>query len=696
MSWQVKYYWHYHDINNAEHTVNILENTEDVLTPVLCIAGDLAFETVYANMPHKFYPVRGCLGRFSLLSETDGQYTGLYTADPQKYKVNHYKGADLIGSFFFDSEFYSEPFVDIDNYFVTFSANDGFNLLERINYLTDSEEKYEGIVSFWTVIGNVLSKLALDWKAIYVGLSTSIEGVTLAADETIFHQQFAINDNYYNEDDKAETCRRVLEGILEPFGAHIEQRSGNLYITDPSYIDSDEAVTFKKYDAETFEYLVDVSINPKIGDLSDINFASSESGKDIHAGYNNQKIVYSPYRDVQFLKYEAAVSDFYTGQTPTPYGSGDYAWTETLFNDSAKWNKHNLGSFAKAISTAGSKAGEEKYYLKIDRYAGTTSEDNLSFTLKKQLPYIIPSAGYYLRIDISALFRTKTGYENPAEAGTALNYGVLFLKIKIGSKVYYKSLTGTGWRNEIVGGYNLYRLAFYNIVDYKISNDTVSYTYGAINDQYITAAAQKMYADRSVTTTPTIIPIGSGFSGDILEVTIYGWKTGNNVNYQEDDTATAATLDCRIDKVKLMITDSSGKEITNNDLEYEKVLEAKYKNERENITLIHGTNTASIPFERGGILGYNGTAYYYLQSWTREGFTSIIEYLLLRSVISNYKNPSVVISCSINLVDRMFGYLTYVNYLPGKKLMMTACTLNHADATASVTLTEFNKDNFSE
>jgi hypothetical protein len=112
-----------------------------------------------------------------------------------------------------DSELYSEPFAEKDNYTVNLTGTDGLALLERLNYVDSNGDHYEGIVSQWTVISNILGKLGLFWNAIYVNISTTSPSITIGATETIFHQKFQRNDNWYNEDGNPETCRKVLEEI---------------------------------------------------------------------------------------------------------------------------------------------------------------------------------------------------------------------------------------------------------------------------------------------------------------------------------------------------------------------------------------------------------------------------------------------------------------------------------------------------
>lgn len=265
MAFQLKYYYTYRDIANQQYTVNILENTPDTLTPLQIKGYQEPFIVNYPEITNKLQTIRGSGATLNILSETDRQFFNLYTADMMQYKVNHYKGASLVWTGYLDSELYSEPFNELTNYPVSFAANDGFNLLERLNYVDDSSNKYTGIVTQWTVLTNIFSKLGLTLNNIYVGLSTTIDGVTIGASETIFHKHYIIQENYYNEDNEPESCRKVLEGILAPLGAYIQQINGSIIITDLNHLAQNSTVNFKKYNPSTFEYISTDSINQNIG-----------------------------------------------------------------------------------------------------------------------------------------------------------------------------------------------------------------------------------------------------------------------------------------------------------------------------------------------------------------------------------------------------------------------------------------------
>jgi hypothetical protein len=56
--------------------------------------------------------------------------------------------------------------------------------------------------------------------------------------------------------------------------------------------------------------------------------------------------------------------------------------------------------------------------------------------------------------------------------------------------------------------------------------------------------------------------------------------------------------------------------------------------------------------------------------------------------VGNYETKSLEITCTTNILPSIIGYLTYNNYLSGKKFMITALENNYADATSSLSMQE--------
>ena len=375
-----------------------------------------------------FESVKGSGCELNLVSTVDRKFFDLYTADMFEYQIRFYISNNLAWLGFLDSELYNEPFNELSNYTVTFTGSDGFSLLERLNYIDTNGGKYTGLSTQWQVIQNVLNKLGLPYQNIYVGISTTSNNFAIGEDETIFHQTYCNNQNWYNEDGDAETARKVLECILKPLGAYIIQDQANIYIVDINTVAGAGINNFKKYNS-SWNYVGIESINLNLGDLSTIGFAGIDSQMGVISGYNKQLIKYSPYIS-DLIDYSK--TDFSGVESSTVYGSVPYTWLENTYSNSGTWNKFNNGKFCDYIGNEDSNVDEVDNYLKIIKYGNTVggvTPQTLSFKLNKELPYIIPSTAN-LKIQLSAYFRTVTDL-NGITSTQDLYQGKLRCKLKL-------------------------------------------------------------------------------------------------------------------------------------------------------------------------------------------------------------------------------------------------------------------------
>ncbi|MFY9150943.1 MAG: hypothetical protein WAO52_02935 [Prolixibacteraceae bacterium] len=352
-----------------------------------------------------------------------------------EYQIRLYKSDILIWCGFLDSELYSEPFNITNNYTVTFTGTDGFALLNRIYYLDSNGSKYTGLMTQWTIIVNILSKLNLPFKNIYIGLSTTSDDFTIGSNESIFHQTFSNNQNWYNEDNDAETTRTVLENILKPYAAIILQDNANIFITDINILAGATTASFLKYDS-SFNYISTDSINLNLGDLSSIKFATNNQQLNVISGFNKQVVKYSPYINSEILDFNAE-TDFSTPLTALTYGTSPYQWQETTYLKSNSFTSSYNGAFAsyKGLQEANLNAGDS--YLRIKPYtvAGAIPA-NLSFRLKKELPYFIPSDS---KLKISCKAYMNTVADLNGNTNTNICYlGKLNCRVKIGDKQFYR------------------------------------------------------------------------------------------------------------------------------------------------------------------------------------------------------------------------------------------------------------------
>lgn len=603
---------------------------------------------------------------------------------------------------YLDAELYSEPFNSIDNYTVSLTGNDGLNLLERLYYVASTGTTiahYSGIESQWTIITRILEKLDIDWNAIYVNISTTSSSVTVGANETIFHQTFIRNDNWYNEDDEPETCRKVLEEILRPYGAFLQINENDVYITDYNVI-YDGSSAYKKFDGATYAYVSTPTINMLIGDASHIGFASNSQNFSILSGINKQVISYSPYKKTSIIDFDAANDNFQTVNAVEHNGSGSYTWDETYYDTSDTWDRTSIRGFFCQLSgtTVDINDTEVDYYLKNitevnNSYNGVPSgvftEGAQTFQFKGDLTTIVSSSNKYaIKVEASVYACTKSNLNDPNETGIEVGFINLFTDLIIGNKKYnwhvpcYQPTQVNGWKN----------LTDYGHMDLPYWRNLTNLSpWKNIADQWVDLTLEHVVytgpQDYVFSTRPFLVPLEPCHYGDVSFI-IYGYTAYNTF---ADDTTNFYNL--RIKDVKLTVVDEKGNDVEKIDLEFTGYMDKKFKDEGEQITLYNGTNYNDFPTERGGLLtASTGCTYFNIKEWTKEGVTDNIENLLLRSIESNYYYPTFNITMTLNMLDNIVGYVTYDHYLQ-QTFSITSCIHNFEESTSEVTLTETTKDN---
>lgn len=697
MSLQKKYFYPFQDLKKTNYTVEIWQETTDIIVAEE-ISGSLnPFKIEYPNA-EIFEPVKGSGCELNLLSTSDRKFFSLYTANMLEYQIRFYKSGVLVWCGYLDSELYSEPFNKTTNYTVSFTGSDGFALLERLNYLASDGSKYGGLMLQWDIIKNILNKLNLPYKNIFVGISTTSADFTIGATETIFHKTYSNNQNWYNEDGDSETSRKVLEEILKPYSAFIIQDNANIYITDVNTIATATTTSFKKY-SNTFNYISTDAINLNLGDLSAIKFAASNQQMNVVSGFNKQVVKYSPYIEPIILKLDAE-NDFNTESFSSivanaTYGVWPYQWNEKTFDNSNTFNKHNLGLFASYTGLQGDNINESDSYLKLTKYAVNDAiPANLSYTTKAVLPLFIPSNSK-LKISCKAFCRTVDDLNG--ETTTDSIYQIkLRCRLKIGDKQYYRTQNFLeGWiaaNDSRSLSLDFEQQEIYTKSSIQLTRNT------KLDNTWIDL--KKLGTNGSSTalelkTFDYLIPLNTGFSGGLMTFEIYDWdiKAPYNAQQAQNHEATKNSVkDIRIKDLEISIVDSKNNEYPDSDVEYIGFMNQNYKNEGEEITLFQGTSKIDTPIEKGSLMGFN-TNYYYLKNWIRQDKTDNIENLLLRSIVSNYTNKRIELTATTNQLNSILGCLKYSNYLSGKNLMIVGMLQDFADASTSVTLQEVIIDN---
>jgi hypothetical protein len=670
MTWTKKYFYTFKSLNNDSYEIQILHTGVSGATQIT--SDQVPFVVDYPESK-KFEAVRGSGCDMNLISETDRQFIGLYSNEIQKYQIRLIKNSSQYPSWlgYLDSETYTEDFGSLKNYPVKFTGTDGFALLNRLLFVDGSGNKYSGQISQWNLLKIILNKVGLPYNSILVALSTTSPQLTINSGETIFHKSYVVQENFYDEDGKPMTCRQVLEAILKPYGAMIMQANGNIVIYDYNSILSSPC-TFKEYNSTSYAYVQPVSINTNLGDLSTIGFTSDNQNLELVPAINKQTLKYSAYNLSTLNNFSASASDFTNiGSTTHKNTDANYGWDEYTWNASKSIVTGGYGAFRSLQGIGNLNTASSFIYVK---FLPVSSFSFVGFNFKNK-PFLLSNLYtnnpiYFLKISMSAYFRTKLKEGDPSELSYSnLQKASIYLNIRCGGSQFKLDIWGASATTTNI---TTLKLDYYN----DNINDTIADTW--INNRSYSNTLQK---NVDYVLVPLNYILIAPLDIQVLQAFLVTDKNGVD--------KTANLQDIRINGLSCEISDKNGNVQSASDTEYISYLDAKNNNEGQKIEVIQGSNSFDYPVQMGAITDNINN----LKSHTRAGITAKLEELLLNSVVSNYQNPRIKLTVDSNILNFQIGYVTYNNYLSGLKLVPLGIKIDYSMNTNNLVLIETVSDN---
>lgn len=688
------YFYTFKDLTESEYRVEFWKDLPSGDTPPaeIEIRGDAKPATINYPEVKTYTPIRPSGADLNLLSTDDRMFFGLYTPDMMEYQIRIYKDKDLYWLGFLDSENYSEPFDAIDNYPVNITGNDGFNLLERLDYVEVSlnyPTNYEGIESFWTVIQRVLQKLNLPWEYIYIGLSIAPPKKIYPTGTHVLQDLFLNNDNWYDEDATPENCRTVLENILQILGAFIIQQNGSLIITDTHHLTTQDFlgnVNFQRwiYGYESTSYDQDVNLRIGQGDISDIGVESNQITFNVESGINKQLVTYSPYNITDYFNYDAD-GDFSKENGRNIFEVNPKV-IEFYYAKSKIWDKFGTALFGKVRGANYANRSINEYYLRILPIPVGESfgdSNHLSFKLKKALPLLNPSYNYRIKLKMEIMVQTEKNYVKKETYNTDINYILcrLNVKIKSGNKFLSNVHPSFGYPSDRAWTTtdSFCELQFNNINE-DGDRETINQTVLQLQDYRTDPDAY--FGD-------WYIPM-EDLESKKLEIEIWDYQLRNKA-FQMIGAERFSKLEIR--KIELVVVDENDVAVTSKDIEYTSRIDRRFKNEGDAVICYLGHNPDQCPVQRGNILSRspNPNIFKYFKTLEKNGKADRPEHLLLRSIKSNYGTQNAKLNVILPLANPLSNY-TYTNYLTGKNLHTVAIKQDLWNGFSSVVLKELHPD----
>lgn len=625
MAYQKKYHYTFISIDGKTNLVELWQDTATTLTAEEVTPGDMPFSVELPELDHKFQPVWGKGCEINLISETDMKFfTGLYHVDKKEFIVKHYIDSVINFMGYLNSEMMRESYSFTTNYPVQVTGNDGFSLLERIQFLQDTGAIYTGVKSLFEILTICIDRIGLPFTAINICLATTSASITIGATETIMHHQYIDCANFINEDGEAETMRKVLESILQPFGAVITQEAGSIWVTDIHSKAAGTGLTFKSYVlATTWDYDEDINF-VQLKSISTVGYNGTGSDIERSGGKNKQVVSYSPYPIKEILPVTLADLSEFSGAVPATFSTKGYYKYKALTGHNALnvYSPAVLEQSYRHLGVSVEPETESEASICADWSAGTAATKVLDLS-------ITPFANLTKGLTISEVSSIRKSFRGIAIKisgqiqfwrywGASKDGGVRNCTLKAILRVGDKSATSTGPR----GNWEDYPGSPQKYISIFVEKDNLSNIAGEWIDIRGISASSLYCVNNIDLSGQCYLEIYSEIDYTDTNGTVW---TNTNVH----------NASVRLRNLSVSIVDASTiDEVGDTDVEYIGYLNTKQKDEAEKVELICGTD---ITFADRGKIMYLDTVYKALKTWTRAAQTFELEKLLLNSLSSNYR-----------------------------------------------------------
>ena len=667
----IKYFHEFKTLNNELCRFEILSEKGNVQTEVA--ATSVPFQLEYGETA-KLEPIKSAGATLSLISMTPFQFIDLHTDNMQEYLVKFYVDNNLYWVGWLDSETYSEDFSLYDRYVVQFNVSD-FNITNRLKFTDANGNKWYDIVSLRTILNRCLSRLNLPFTAINVHCTTTPD-----LDNTYIQCS-----NFYDENNEPMTIREVLDGILRPFGMMMVQKDGQVHVYDYNSIHNDNNLA-------TFS------------DIKDLVIASNDSTLEFDTMYNNVEITSGLYADKELLNSPIGDEDYLdlvTSSTTTTVRT-------ELFNKTENWERNGSYYFTKFTNIDNNQVigGARNVY-------NNNIQPDERQCIYKSVPsknILLPTAqnGYYLNVKLQTYVNTKDDIFNGSGAKGANNsqmtvvYCNLYLTDTSGNITRYYS------NNEFIGGWKQgplqqgrLSLVFIsnasigssNVLDAWLTNSNIPVPFTSLYPGYAERVQEKNVGKGVNILLPSLISDVKGQLHfeicDEVEICEPGLSNGGHPDMQYP---TSKVKDVLYKNLEITITDSEGNEISTDDFVYKTFINKNVENDLDSINLTCiSANEEQIPLGRANLLD---SACNIVNNYTREGVTTILEKLLMRTIHSNYSKKTYKLGIDVlSNTNLMLSKITFEDVLPGRVFTLAGSLVDFANSTQRLTLIETSKDN---
>lgn len=652
----------------------------------------------------KLVPVRSSAATLKILCMSDRKFIDMYTTAIKSIRLDIYRSKSLYWSGTIDTELYEEPYYTPNGYVVTLTFSD-FAVLDRIKY------QDTGFVLLNDLLNKLVFETGINTNEIKTHLSTKFGRVSLI---DILNGTKLLSENFYDEDGDANTLKEILEYVLIPFTAHIQQKNGNIHVFDINQIVNEE---------------------PQL-----VKWVRKDSVLGFDKIYSNVKLTFSPYDVTGLIKSEIPEEDFPVDNqminttvlisyedidTPSSQPPGF-----TIYLDADKGNKvytltdikakyFNIQSVYSGTNSCGvawtvTPVKSIKYLndavtCRSQGYPPDSTHTKGEMFRLKSIPYVGYSStcDYQLKISLDFLFDVR--YNPFEQAGKFNEQGnwdklqkwsnyayvpiMITLRDRYGKAKYHYVNNGalnhygydfeTGWKAGESKWGDAY-LCYYDIND-RIEASGLG---GWQTNRQITGVYGGDYPEAIVRRgTGEYIPMPPAAGWLDVRIGVGVFQHNQYINYKEKDIYSLTRWVLYKD-LTVEVVDKYGKSVNHTDQMHMAYLDKKASEEYELTTHI-GTSSVCTPSARG--LMFEVYTDNIITELHRNGITAGIEELAIGSIYSQFASRKNKLTGTVKILPE-FAVLSEKN-TPGK-FMLTYEYQDLVAATSDITMIEIEADNY--
>lgn len=268
----------------------------------------------------------GATATLKIVSPGDRTYADMYSVDVNRVRLDVYRNGLLYWSGAMDTEFYEEPYEQLNGYVVSLTFTD-FGVWDRLKY------DLAGLQTIGDIIDNAITRAGF----MCGGVDSSLISTKLDATTALTLNSIKVNSgNFFDEDGEASTLAEVIAGVLQPLALRIVQRAGVLRVYDLNALYNNAARKPIEWDGDSQTMSVD-------------------------SVYNNAKVTWSPYaqggellpdtcwpEDIKTPAYLTALNNL---NGVTADGATYYSYRNT--NNQAEWDDRTGVGFTLWVTAEG-------------------------------------------------------------------------------------------------------------------------------------------------------------------------------------------------------------------------------------------------------------------------------------------------------------------------------------------------------